>query len=145
MALNATYPALRGAVGAGGIFLALALAVQAQASQPAPIAVPSGQVVTHYDTIIGNDSASGTAVRYRFIAPQISRGGGDVGFDRSEVDMQFLCDSYILPALAADALPRQIIVVLSDRPVEFGMADPDATQYFEAYRPENGVCNWEGF
>jgi len=53
----------------------------------------------------------------------------------------------VLPwiVVAPGEMPDQIIIVLSDREVEFGVADPDATQYFEAYRPEDGACFWEGF
>ncbi len=42
-------------------------------------------------------------------------------------------------------MPAQIFISISDRPVEFGTKDPDAAQVFEAYRPEDGTCIWEGF
>ena len=40
--------------------------------------------------------------------------------------------------------PARVIVSMSDRPTEFGAAVPEATQFFEAYRIEKGVCIWEG-
>jgi hypothetical protein len=42
-------------------------------------------------------------------------------------------------------IPSQIIISLEDRPVPFGEADPEAVQYFEAFRVENGACIWEVF
>ncbi len=111
------------------------------------ITVPSGQSIEFLDVIKGQDSAVGTALRYRFLAPAISRNMAHVSFTQAADDMEALCQDYVLPQLdmAQSTLPDQIIIVLADRKVEFGMADPDATQYFEAYRPEDGACFWEGF
>ncbi len=117
-------------------------------------AVPSGQEIAFLDVIDGPESAAGSALRVRFLAPALARDTGDMGEDAdtggfagAEEDMAALCQNYVLPQLLAEArpLPDQIIIVLADRPVEFGVADPDATQYFEAYRPEDGACFWEGF
>ena len=38
---------------------------------------------------------------------------------------------------------QQIIISLSDRAVVFGATEPDVTQFFEAYRLEDGACIWE--
>lgn len=111
------------------------------------IQVPSGQEVTFLDVIEGEEGAAGTAIRFRFLAPRIARKKGDVEFMQAEEDMAVLCQDYALPHMmdiGAD-MPAQIIIVLSDRAVEYGVADPDATQFFEAYRPEDGMCIWEGF
>ncbi|MDA5093621.1 DUF6497 family protein [Aliiroseovarius sp. KMU-50] len=156
--LAQTYQGRFGQVG-GAIFAALLsltvpLSAPAQASSEEPswggggvLTVPSGQPVELLDVISGMDSALGTAIRYRFVAPQIARDGGNIAFSQTEEDMVALCQNYVLPQLVADAvdLPDQIIIVLTDREVEFGVADPAATQYFEAYRPEDGACFWEGF
>ncbi len=111
------------------------------------ITVPSGQEISFLDVIRGEESAAGTAIRYRFLAPGIARNKGNVVFSQAEEDMAALCQDYVLPwiVVAPGEMPDQIIIVLSDREVEFGVADPDATQYFEAYRPEDGACFWEGF
>ena len=61
-----------------------------------------------------------------------------------EADMRFLCETYALD-LIEGGMPSQIFISISDRPVEFGTQDPDATQVFEAYRPEDGACIWEEF
>ena len=109
--------------------------------------MPSGQDVTFLDVIEGEDGAVGTAIRFRFLAPRIAREKGDVEFLQAEDDMVALCQDYVLPHMAETGaeMPAQIIIVLSDRAVEFGVADPEATQFFEAYRPEDGMCIWEGF
>lgn len=148
----------RGGAGAFAAALALGLSLSAPAQASAgdsggiwfegdPVTVPSGQPIEFLDVIKGYDSAIGTAVRYRFLAPAISRAMAHVSFVQAADDMAVLCQDYVLPRLMAGAaaLPDQIIIVLADRAVEFGMADPDATQYFEAYRPEDGACFWEGF
>ena len=49
----------------------------------------------------------------------------------------------MLPATGPQ--PSQIVISLSDRAVPFGEADPEATQFFEAYRVEGGACIWEMF
>ncbi|MCK0142202.1 DUF6497 family protein [Aliiroseovarius sp. F20344] len=111
------------------------------------IEVPSGQEITFLEIIRGEDSAVGTAIRYRFLAPAIGRPHQMVEFSQAEEDMSVICQDYILPRIdeVSDELPDQIIVVLSDRPVEHGVMAPEATQFFEAYRPVDGECVWEGF
>lgn len=111
------------------------------------ITAPSGQVVTFVEAIRDPAGANGLAIRFRFLAPGIARSGGKVTADAAQDDMQALCDGYALPQLsgAADPLPVHVIISLSDRTVAFGEADPDATQFFESFRPENGRCIWEAF
>lgn len=160
MTLAQTYQGRIGSGRAGAMAAALALSVGLILIGTAPgqardedwdrdavISVPSGQPIEFLDVIRGVDGAEGTALRYRFLAPEISRDIAHVNFAQAAEDMEALCQEYILPRIevAPGGLPDQIIIVLSDRAVEFGVADPDATQYFEAYRPEDGACFWEGF
>lgn len=126
---------------------ALPLAASASAQgDDALIDVPSGQPVTLLDTIIGAPGPDGRTARFRFVAPHIARDLGRVSFVEAEADMQYLCDAYALPRLAHPG-PQvsQVIISLSDRPVVFGETAIDATQFFEAYRPEGKTCVWEGF
>ncbi|MBN2906328.1 MAG: acetolactate synthase [Rhodobacteraceae bacterium] len=117
-------------------------AAQAQAA----LDVPSGQVVTFHDTIQGEHGPSGLTVRFRFLAPQIARDGGTMPAIMAQADMDFLCETYALPRLSAiGPQVSQVVITLMDRPVPFGSPVPEATQFFEAYRPENGRCIWEGF
>ncbi|MGJ8616077.1 MAG: DUF6497 family protein, partial [Sulfitobacter sp.] len=60
-------------------------------------------------------------------------------------DMFELCATLALPYIAQYELESQIIVVsFADRITEFGVSDPDATQFFEAFRPQGDTCIWEG-
>lgn len=128
----------------------VALPGLAQATTPVPsevrIEVPSGQEIRLIETIWNAAGPAGLTLRYRFLAPQIGRGAGQIGFETAEADMMFLCETVALRGLSnIGPQVTQIIISLSDRVVPFGDADPEATQYFEAYRPENGACIWEGF
>lgn len=139
-------------------FLALALAgaalpSAAQSADPvilpaedtAPVDVPSGQPVTLIDIILNEPGPAGNTMRFRFLAPEIAP-AASITFDTAVIDMAALCDSYALPRAAeATPVPDQIIISLADRLVPFGQTDPEATQYFEAYRVEDGACAWDMF
>ncbi|MEP3298922.1 MAG: DUF6497 family protein [Pseudoruegeria sp.] len=110
------------------------------------IAVPSGQTILFHDVIAGERGPSGLTMRFRFIAPQIGDPDQPVAFDQAEPDMMHLCDTYALPRLSnIGPKVNQIIISLSDEPVEFGYMAPEVVQYFEAYRPTEMGCEWEGF
>ncbi|MGV8952619.1 MAG: DUF6497 family protein [Cypionkella sp.] len=118
-------------------------------TQPAKsdiVAVPSGQLVTFLDVVMNAPGPDGLTARFRFVAPAIAQDGGTVDFDVASVDMLHLCQNFALPRIASTGpQPSQIIITLSDRAVVFGEPSPDATQFFEAYRLENGTCIWEAF
>ena len=109
------------------------------------IEVPSGQEITLQDVIWNAPGPDGLALRFRFLAPGIAPGGG-VDFDTAAADMQHLCDGYAVPRIADQGPhPDQVIISLSDVAVPFGEAAPEATQFFESFRIEEGVCVWEMF
>lgn len=109
-----------------------------------PIPVPSGQAVTLQDVIWNVPGPEGLTLRFRFIAPQIARDSGTVGYDIAAADMQHLCQAYALPRISEfGPHPAQIIISLSDVPVPFGEATPDATQFFDAFSVQDGTCIWE--
>jgi hypothetical protein len=108
------------------------------------IELPSGQVVTLIDVIWNEPGPGGLTSRFRFLAPEIAAEKGRIGFEEAVADMAHLCQDYALPRVSGNQpAPQQIIITLSDRPVVFGEAAPDATQFFEAYRIEDGLCIWE--
>ncbi|MFN3844602.1 MAG: DUF6497 family protein [Paracoccaceae bacterium] len=110
----------------------------------AEIAVPSGQLVYLQDVIWNAPGPEGLTLRFRFIAPQIARDGGTVGYEAAVEDMMHLCQTYALPRLADfGPQPSQVIISLSDIPVLFGDAAPEATQFFEAFSYQDGICIWE--
>ena len=115
------------------------LAALPVAAQPAEIALPSGRIVTFHDVIEGEE-----VLRYRFIEPDLAMVVDVIGYEVLEADMRFLCETFALD-LIEGGMPTQIFISIADRPVAFGAPDPEATQVFEAYRPEDGTCVWEEF
>jgi len=107
--------------------------------------VPSGQSITLHEVLVDNVSGE-EWLRFRFIAPAIAREGGEISFDQAGEDMAHLCQSVTLPYLDEFALsPDLIVISLADQETEFGAINPDATQFFEAFRVENETCIWEAF
>ncbi|MDX5357932.1 MAG: DUF6497 family protein [Rhodobacterales bacterium] len=129
----------------GGLIAAILLASPAFGQELVP--VPSGQPVTFLDAIWNEPGPAGLTARFRFVAPQIAQQGGTVDFDTASADMEALCNTYALPRIETTTGPRpaQVVISLSDRPVEFGVISPDATQFFEAYSIVDGACIWEAF
>lgn len=110
------------------------------------LSVPSGQEISLEDVVWDAPGPGGLTVRFRFVTPAIGRAAATVDFDTASADMAWLCQNYALPRLPATGpQPSQIVISLSDRAVPFGEADPEATQFFEAYRVEDGACIWEMF
>ena len=107
--------------------------------------MPSGQPVELHEVLV-DDLGSEIWLRFRFVAPEIARDGGSIDYAKAEPDMTHLCENLALPYIAEYELKGQMIVIsLADRVTEFGQADPDATQFFEAYRLQDNTCIWEGF
>lgn len=114
-----------------------------QEAQGVPVEVPSGQPVFYVDTI-QNVPGEGLVYRFRFVAPQIADAGADE--DATHADMEWLCTGFAIPRIPTTGpQPSQIIISLSDRPVAFGEPNPEAKQFFEGYRIEDGKCIWELF
>ena len=84
-------------------------------------------------------------MRFRFLAPEISRDQSGSSFEVAQLDFEHLCSEVSLPYLGKFDLEADVIVLsLLDRPVAFGEVDPDATQLIEAFRLRDGQCEWEG-
>lgn len=123
-----------------GALVSIAAAAEAQALLP----VPSGQPVRLSDVLLDNNPGE-LWVRFRFIAPKIGPAAGQIGHDVASIDMEHLCQTLAVPYVSEHRLePARVVISLSDREIDFGQADPDATQFFEAYRLENTRCIWEG-
>lgn len=120
------------------------LSLSLLAATPAgALEVPSGQPVALQEVLV-EELGEETWLRFRFIAPDISRAGADIGYEAAAGDMIHLCEMLALPYMAEYALKGDVIVVsLADRAVEFGVPDPEATQFFEAFRPVDNSCIWE--
>ena len=119
-------------------FVMLASAAQAQD-------VPSGQVVALHEVLIDEVNTQ-SWLRFRFVAPQIARTDGDITYAQAAPDMEHLCQSTALPYMIEyDLSADMIIISLSDQITEFGATNPEATQFFDAFRVENETCIWEAF
>lgn len=110
------------------------------------LALPSGQVVTLIETIWNRAGPVGLVTRFRFLAPAINPETGTVPFEVASEDIAWTCQNFALAKVAEfGPMPSQIIISLEDREVPFGEADPEALQFFEAFRIEDGACIWEVF
>lgn len=128
--LNAT--CIAGAVGFIGSALAAA-------------EVPSGQQAVLHEVLVDAQDAV-TYLRFRFVTPQIGTGQGQIDFEVAGADMMHLCQTLALPYIEEYALAGdKIVISFMDQVTEFGQPDPDTTQYFESFRPENGTCMWDEF
>ncbi|MEM1007121.1 MAG: DUF6497 family protein [Pseudomonadota bacterium] len=106
--------------------------------------VPSGQPVHLSDVLLDNNPGE-LWLRFRFIAPKIGATVGRIGYDVASKDMEHLCQTLAVPYVAQHQLvPAVVVISFADRPIEFGDAAPDATQFFEAYRLEGTKCVWDG-
>ena len=123
-----------------GCFLFLYCFVSAAFAQD----VPSGQSVALHDVRV-DDMGTEVWVRFRFLAPAIGRTQAQVTYAQVEADFVALCETVVRPYLAGQRLrPDGVVISLMDRPVPFGQADPDATQFFEAFRITADMCVWQG-
>lgn len=121
-------------------FVTLALSSAAKA-----VEVPSGQPIDLSEVLVDAQSSK-TWLRFRFLAPRIAVGEGQLTYSEVEMDFQHLCDELAVPYIAEYALSGDVVVIsMADRDVPFGEADPDSIQYFEAFRIQNGTCVWEEF
>lgn len=110
------------------------------------VPVPSGQEISFLDVVLNAPGPDGLTARFRFVAPAIAKDGGSIDFETASADMVHLCQNFALPRISnTGPQPSQIVISLSDRPVPFGEAAPDATQFFEAYSIRDNACIWEAF
>ena len=127
-----------------GVYL-LSSALAASSAVAEDIEVPSGISVTRQEIL--HDMLMGELwLRFRYVAPRIGKEAGSVTFDVAVIDIDYLCDEDAVPhVLANDLAPARIVVSMADRVMDFGATDPNATQFFGAYRLENQRCIWEEF
>lgn len=105
--------------------------------------VPSGHDLYLQEIVFEDRQDHSRVVRYRYVMPILLQ---DVDFFEVEADFLYLCETRALRDLKdSGENVDQIIVSFADRELEFGATSTLATQFFEAYRVENGSCIWEGF
>lgn len=131
-------------VAVGGSLL---LATTAGALEDVP-AVPSGLSMALQDMLTDQMPDGTNALRLRFVAPEIASDA--VSYATVADDFLTLCQTVGVPVSAKTQAETgstidQIIVSFSDRETAFGVANPDATQYFEVFTLENDTCIWEAY
>lgn len=89
-------------------------------------------------------SAPGAIARFRLVVAGL--GGAGAAWEDVAGDLLWVCEELALPALAANGqATAEVAVSLSDREVPFGASDPDAVQFFEGFRVEDGACVPQAF
>jgi len=121
------------------IGLLLAAGLQAQSA----IIVPSQQSITFLETRAETET---NTLRLRFVAPDLESPLDRPSFEEMSQDLQALCDAFAVEEAEKIAFqPTQIVVSLSSKPVEFGVAQTEVEQVFEAFSLKNGSCMLEMF
>jgi len=123
------------------------LSLPAQAADR--LSVPSGQLVLPYEILwedhIGAGEKREVWVIFRFLAPGIAKAKGEMTFADTAPDIDFMCDNVALPLVEmTGGGVDQVIVTFMDRPIARGRSDKTVTQFMNAYRVDQGVCEWEG-
>jgi hypothetical protein len=108
-----------------------------------PIDVPSGQTITFFEQRVDEGA---DIVRLRFIAPDLVSPLKRPNFEDMTIDLEALCNDYGLSNLFENSTnPKQIVISLSSEPVEFGVANSEIEQVFEAFSVKDDTCMLEMF
>jgi hypothetical protein len=118
----------------------------ASAPQAEPSDEPSDEAAAEADPL-GEELPGppvGGLARFRLVVPGL--GGEGAGYDAVAGDFAWLCAELALPALAANGwAPTEVVIALSDRETAFGVLDPEAVQFFEGFRIDDGACVPQAF
>lgn len=129
-------------------FVVLAGGANAGTLEPrdlAPVILPSKNEVVFHE-VVSDAQGYGLTYRFRFVAPWIRAARAKMTYEQIEADMAYLCVDYALPRIAnIGPQPAVVIISMAEREVPYGQAMPDVVQLFEAYRPQENSCIWEGF
>ncbi|WP_155326526.1 DUF6497 family protein [Alkalilacustris brevis] len=108
--------------------------------------VPSGQPVGLHEAILEPQPDGTHWLRLRFIAPRLGEDASQIGPEAAQDDMDYLCRTVGLPVAERSGREvSRVVISLSREEVDFGVAAPGVTQYFEAYLPAMDDCIWEEF
>ncbi|MEL7212951.1 MAG: DUF6497 family protein [Pseudomonadota bacterium] len=144
-------PIGRTLLGGRGCAFGLAFALSAFPASAATFSdnvpgVPSNAVVYILEILNDQTDPEDVVFRARYVMPAISRETGNLVYDDVAEDFVTLCEDHALPVLREGGFePARIVISLSDRETEFGVADADATQLFEAFTVDGETCIWDQF
>lgn len=117
-------------------------ACQEDAPEGEAVEVPSGRALSLIEIVTNARGPEGATARFRFLAPGLAPDDAEA----AAADMQALCDDFAIQRIDGMVpAPQQIVISFASEVVPFGEAAPDVVQFFESYRPENGLCVWEVF
>ncbi len=123
-----------------GCYMLILSATLAQAGD-----LPSDRSVDLRDVLLDQVGAE-TWARFRFVSDELDEDAAQADSREIETDMAALCSRRALPYLKQNVLKAEVVVIsVSDRDVPFGETNPQAIQFFEAYRVSDGSCQWEPF
>lgn len=107
-------------------------------------AVPSKQALYLQESLYETRADDSRVLRLRYVMPAISQ--APLAYGDLEADFPYLCAKVALAVLTENGeAVQQVIISLADRETPFGEPAPEAIQFFEAFRVEDGACIWEGF
>lgn len=122
-----------------GALCAAATTVRGQEESPT---VPSGTAMTLLEVREETQDDGTVWLRFRYVAAGIQREDYSIVQD----DFEALCRSAALDYRTVTGMvASQAVISIAGEPVEFGANAPDVTQFFEAFRLEDGTCIWEAF
>lgn len=128
-------------VGLAVVGAALAVVAPAISQDRAPT-VPSGIVLSLHEVLEDVQPDGALWLRLRYVAPGLTVDQ----HQRMVDDFAALCDSQALAYTPEQGRPAsQAVISIASAEVDFGASAPDITQFFEAFRLENGTCIWEIF
>jgi len=128
-------------VGLAVVGAALAVVAPAISQDRAPT-VPSGIVLSLHEVLEDVQPDGALWLRLRYVAPDLTVDQ----HQRMVDDFAVLCDSQALAYTPEQGRPAsQAVISIASAEVDFGASAPDITQFFEAFRLENGTCIWEIF
>ncbi len=121
----------------------LALATPALADNT----VPSGQPLKLYASEVVTQLEQGAVLYLGFLAPRIAAEEGAVDYEDAILDMDAICAdiglTMVAEKAAAGAPVKAVIIRLSDRPIAYGEANPEAAQFMGFYDISAGDCAWQ--
>jgi len=119
-----------------------ALMLIGTAASAQDVTVPSGHAMSLFDVILEEPTQT---ARFRFLVPAIAADDAP-SFSDLAPDFQYLCDTLVIPGLAANGWSaKDIVISMSSRELEFGTLTAEITQFFQPFRVQDDTCIWEDF
>lgn len=113
-------------------------------AEPLTLVKTTSGLQAQFIEAVQDRSSYGLTLHFRFVVPEIADQA--LEFDQVAADMTDLCTGFALPRLAQTGpQPRQIVISLASADTPFGLANPEVTQYFEAFSIKDDRCIWEVF